>query len=256
MDPYLEGPAWESFHAAFIDDIGRQLAPRLRPKYMVRVERRFVADAGGSSEDLSIAAASTYPDVGVTARDANFSPPNQEGNVGVMEAPLQLATVLTARMPQRSLTILDVAERKLVAAIEVLSPSNKRPGGGREEYIERRENFLSASVHLIEIDLLRRGKRLPMIGPLPAMPYFAFVSRAAERPMTGIWPISLRDGLPMIPVPLLAGERDVLLELQAAFNNTYDTFGFDLELDYRKPPDFPLEGEDRQWAEMRVAASV
>jgi hypothetical protein len=254
MDPYLEGPAWESFHAAFIDDIGRQLAPKLRPKYVVRVERRFVADAMGTLDDLSIAEASTYPDVGIMQRDPSTLPPHHEGGVGVMEPPLQLATAITARSPQRSLTIVDVAERKLIAAIELLSPSNKRPGGGREEYIERRENFLAASVHLIEIDLLRRGARLPMIGTLPHTPYFAFLSRAGHRPMTGIWPISLRDALPMIPVPLLAGEADVPLDLQAAFNNSYDSFGFDLELDYRKPPAIPLDTDDRLWAETRLSA--
>ncbi len=252
MDPYLEGPAWESFHAAFIDDIGRQLAPKLRPKYVVRVERRFVADAGERLDELSIAERTRYPDVSVMRRHPDVALHHRQGGVGMLEPPLQLATVLTARSPQRSLNIVDVAERKLVAAIEVLSPSNKRPGGGREEYIERRENSLSASVHLIEIDLLRQGVRLPMIGDLPATPYFAFVSRAGQRPMTGIWPISLREALPTIPVPLLADEPDVRLDLQAAFNSSYDSFGFDLELDYEQPPVIPLEAADRQWADERT----
>ena len=147
---------------------------------------------------------------------------------------------------------MDVAERKLVAAIELLSPSNKRTGGGREEYIDRRDNFLSAGVHLIELDLLRRGTRLPMRDELPLAPYFAFVSRAENRPMAGVWPISLREALPTIPVPLLPGDADVALELQVALNQTYDAFGFDLELDYRKPPEVPLQAEDQAWADERL----
>ena len=56
-----------------------------------------------------------------------------------------------------------------MAAIELLSPSNKRVGGGREEYLERRDKYLNGDVHLIEIDLLRRGTRLPMRGALPSV---------------------------------------------------------------------------------------
>lgn len=191
MDPYLEGSAWESFHAAYIDEIGRQLAPKLRPKYLARVERS----------------------------------------------------------PKRSIAILDVVERRLVAAIELLSPSNKRVGGGREEYLQRRETFLVGNAHLIEIDLLRRGTRLPMAGPLPLADYFGFVSRAEVRPLTGVWPVSVRDMLPQLPIPLLPGDPDVPLDLQAALNVTYHAFGFDLELDYSKPPEIPLPGDDIAWAD-------
>jgi len=166
---------------------------------------------------------------------------------------MQLETIMGARAPQRSLAILDAEERRLVAAIELLSPSNKRVGGGREEYLERRDNFLSGEVHLIEIDLLRRGARLPMRGVLPSMPYFAFLSRAGCRPMTGIWPIGLRQTLPTILVPLLAGDADVPLGLQAAMTATYDAFGFDLEIDYQRPPQVPLLPEDAAWAQALLA---
>src|SRR5947209_14772918 len=49
--------------------------------------------------------------------------------------------VLTANLPEPiphiSVEIRDVAERRLVACIEVLSPTNKR-GTGREEYAAKR----------------------------------------------------------------------------------------------------------------------
>src|SRR5207244_464686 len=134
--------------------------------------------------------------------------PSQGGAALVLEPPMRLPTLLTARVPQRSVAILDAAGRRLVAAIELLSPSDKRVGGGREEYLERRENFLAGDVHLIEIDLLRRGTRLPMRGELPPVPYFAFVSRVGERPITGIWPVGIREPLPEIPVPLVPGSAD------------------------------------------------
>jgi hypothetical protein len=255
MDPYLEGPAWESFHAALIDDIGRQLAAKLRPKYLVRVERRFVADADATQDDLAIAPSSTYPDVAVLHRAPKIQPQSGPA-VGVIEPPMQLATVITRRAPQRSLSIVDVAERVLVSAIELLSPGNKRVGGGYEEYIERRDNFLASSVHLIEIDLLRRGTRVPMHDPLPAVPYFAFVSRAGNRPMTGTWPITLQEPLPEIPIPLLPGDQDATLALQVAFTETYDAFGFDLELNYSEPPPIPLANQDQAWVRPLLSALV
>jgi hypothetical protein len=147
----------------------------------------------------------------------------------------------------------DAVERRLVVAIELLSPSNKRVGGGREEYLERRDNYLNSDVHLIEIDLLRRGTRLPMRGVLPSVPYFAFLSRSGSRPMTGVWPTGLREALPEVPVPLLAGDPDVMLDLQAALSGAYDAFGFDMEIDYGQPPQVPLGADDAAWAAALLA---
>ena len=42
MDPYLEGALWTTFHFAFGAVIVRQLAPRLRPRYLVLPVERFV----------------------------------------------------------------------------------------------------------------------------------------------------------------------------------------------------------------------
>jgi hypothetical protein len=42
MDPYLEGSLWTTFHFAFGAEIVRQLAPRLRPRYLVLPVERFV----------------------------------------------------------------------------------------------------------------------------------------------------------------------------------------------------------------------
>src|SRR6266480_2219460 len=34
MDPYLEGTYWMTFHTQMIAEIARQLAPKLRPRYL------------------------------------------------------------------------------------------------------------------------------------------------------------------------------------------------------------------------------
>lgn len=106
-----------------------------------------------------------------------------------------------------------------------------------------------SSAHLIEIDLLRGGERVPMQQPLPPAHYFVVLSRAEKRPLVDVWPLTLRDRLPIVPIPLLAGDDDLPLALQAAFDATYDLLGCDLLIDYRQPPEQPLSDEDAAWVE-------
>lgn len=44
MDPYLEGSLWTSVHFALSAEIARQLAPKLRPRYLVLPAERFVLE--------------------------------------------------------------------------------------------------------------------------------------------------------------------------------------------------------------------
>ena len=243
MDPYLEGDDWTSFHTHFATEIGRQLTPKLRPKYVALPEKRFdVVD------ESALAIEAIYPDVGVAS--VTNPPLETSGAVGVT-APYLLQTVMEERAPHTWIEIRDAAGRRLVTTIEILSPWNKR-ASGREEYLDKRRNLLRSSSHLVEIDLLRRGRRLPMKDRLPAGSYYVFVSRAEQRPMVQVWPIALDHPLPTIPVPLLAGDADVVLDLQSAFQNVYDLCGFDLVLDYSQSPPVPFQGAEA----VRVAESL
>ena len=170
-----------------------------------------------------------------------------------LSIPLSLETVMPESVPVRTVEIRDVAERRLVTAIEVLSPTNKR-GRGRQEYLTKRRRILTSSAHLVEIDFLRRGHRVPMREPLPAAAYFVFRSRAERRPILDVWPIGLRDRLPTVSVPLLAGDADLELDLQLAFTSIYDFFGYDGAVRYDQRPEIRLGAEDVAWAEECVRA--
>ncbi len=55
-------------------------------------------------------------------------------------------------------------EQRLVTCIEVLSPSNKRPNTpGWDLYLRKRQSLLLGDTNLVEIDLLRGGRRMPML---------------------------------------------------------------------------------------------
>lgn len=250
MDPYLEGPLWTSVHVQLSVEIARQLAPLLRPRYVVRTPRRFVMSGAEGEEEIAISAAGLYPDVAVAETGAS-APAPRERSEGIAVAPLQVPTVMPELVPHVTVEIRDSSDHELVTAIEVLSPTNKR-GRGRRDYIARRNRFLLSTVHLMELDLLQEGDRVPMCDPLPDSPYFAFLSRGDRRPLTEVWPIALRDRLPALPIPLLAGDPDVRLDLQQAFNNMYDIFGYDLDIDYAQPPEVALKPHEWEWAQQII----
>jgi hypothetical protein len=65
----------------------------------------------------------------------------------------------------------------------------------------------------VEIDLLRGGRPMPLENR-PKCDYSVLVNRAEARPWAGFWPIDLRPRLPIIPIPLLPGDRDARIDLQ------------------------------------------
>lgn len=249
MDPYLEGSLWMSVHAQLTAEIARQLAPKLRPRYLALTSERVVlefSDANGAT------ASSFYSDIAV-ARGARQEP--TMGGTAIATAPIRLQTVVPIEVPCVSVEIRDTAERRLVAVIEVLSPTNKK--AGREEYLAKRHHLLLTPTHLLEIDLLHEGRRPPMREQLPNAPYFVFLSRGDQRPFTDVWPIRLQDSLPEVPVPLLPGDPDVALDLQQALSRVYDSIGYDLAINYREPPPVRLPPDDALWVErLLVSDSV
>lgn len=248
MDPYLEGALRTTVHFALSAEIVRQLAPQLRPRYLVLPAERFVME---TPESVAVTAVDMYPDVGVAAT-RSVAVTAQGTTIAV--APLELATIIPTPIPHVTLEIRDTANRQLVTAIEVLSPTNKR-GDGRQEYLAKRRRILLSTTHLLEIDLLRQGQRVPMQKSLPAVSYFIFLRRAEKRPITEIWPISLTAPLPVVPVPLLPPDKDVALDLQQVFTTTYDLLGYDLALDYTQPSEIPLPQADAAWTETRLRSA-
>src|SRR5207253_1846206 len=102
----------------------------------------------------------------------------------------------------KELKILDVHKQRVVTVLEILSPANKNPNQDRDTYLMKRNEYLATGINLIEIDLLRSGPRMPWVEPPPPKgDYYILVCRAPEFPKAGIWPLSIRDELPVVPVP-------------------------------------------------------
>ena len=80
-----------------------------------------------------------------------------------------------------------------------------------------------------------------------------FLHREEDRPDVGIWPLSIREPIPVVPVPLLQPDPDVPLDLGRAIRTIYDESAYDMRIDYSQPPprpDFPPG--DAAWIEAQA----
>ena len=94
-----------------------------------------------------------------------------------------------------------------------------------------------------------------MSKPLPNAPYYVYLCRSESRPLTEVWPVHLDQRLPEVPVPLLSGDPDVMLDLQDVLTNVYDLCAYDLELDYTQPPHVTLSPEEAAWVEEHLRSA-
>ena len=243
MDPYLEAPSlWPDVHTRLMTIIGEQLTPLLAPKYLAELQTQVVIDRLDDDPQVVL------PDVSVTSPDVSAGAPSAVAVAA--PAPVQVRVPLDVPTRLVSVYIRQRETARLVAVIELLSPVNKRRGKGRDEYLEKRRTFLTSPVHVIEIDLLRRYPRMPFDDPLPPAHYLVMVCKAGERPRSSVWPISVRQLLPTIPIPLLPPDPPVPLDLGQALRTAYERARYDLRVDYHKPPVPPLSPADAAWAEV------
>ena len=247
MDPYLESWIWGDFHSNMISALGEQLNDKLPRRYIANTELYVWREEPPRGDRLLIGG----PDIHV----ADQRPEASEGAaVSVVAAPVT-TTLPGVEGKQRYLRIVDGAERRIVTVVEMLSPSNK--GGHREAYRFKREEYIASGVNLFEIDLLRSGVRPPLGDPAPPVgDYYVLVSRAAERQLLRIWPVSIRDPLPPVPVPLDPGEPEILLDIRAAMDRVYDKGRYGEQLNYSKPPVPALREPDGSWARDLLASRV
>lgn len=247
MDPYLEGHLWPDVHNRLINAISEIIAPQIAPKYVARVETYTVEDTNPESE-VGI----TYPDVAILKHYRAEDPGTVYGSSSEITKPdAMIETTFTVRIP--AIQIRDIRKNRLITCIEILSPVNKRSPGW-QPYHEKRNDLHRSGVHLLEIDLLRRGKRhVPNLG-LPEHHYLFSLWRT-ETSKLAVWTNQVQQPLPVLPVPLKNPDPDVLLPLKQALDMIYQRGLYHLSIDYGKdpaPPDFSTA--EKKWMREVVKA--
>jgi hypothetical protein len=251
MDPYLEACGlWGDFHQHLIEKIYEHLADRVPERYVVRTaERSYVVLVESQAETRR----SMIPDVSVMAPRTRGKRP-KKGGAAVAEPagdaePVTMRAFIEEEHREAFVEIYETeVEPRLVTAVEVLSPTNKRPRSeGRDLYLRKRQSLLVGGVNLVEIDLLRGGERMPMLDPWPASPYVLLVARAYKTQSCRVWPAHFRRPLPSLPVPLTKPDADILIELQPIIEAIWQRARYSRSIDYRRPLTPPVADEDAAW---------
>lgn len=246
MDPYLERPTlWPEVHTRLIVALADFLGLILRPRYRVAVERRTYVSLMAPEELAGL------PDVAVIYAEAELPPAQRREETATLTMPVAAQVPLPEERRERYLEVRELAGGEVVTVIELLSPSNKRPGEGRRQYEKKRLRVLGRQTHLVEVDLLRGGEPMPVLvqGNGQKGPYRILVSRSDSRPRADLYLFSLRDPLPIFPLPLLRGDIEPLVDLGALLHDLYERAGYDMVIDYRNEPAPPLDEEDAAWVD-------
>jgi hypothetical protein len=241
MNPFLEqDDVWQDFHDRYIPALSDALSPQVSPQFFVKIEEHLFIHEPAAAQRHRLGSG----DVNVSQSPHKGSSP--KGGQGVLTAPARIVLPSVEFDKQTFLEIRDRQNRQLVTVIELLSPSNKRLGADRDQYRAKRANLLRSMAHLVEIDLLRGGPRLPL-EKAPDSDYYVMVSRAEERPIAEMWPLRLRDALPVIPIPLRPPWPDARLDLQEVLHAVYDR-AYYKDYIYDGTPQPPLNPDDGKWA--------
>ncbi|MEX2172025.1 MAG: DUF4058 family protein [Pirellulales bacterium] len=250
MDPYLEHPdLWPGVHSRLVVYLADQLQPMLGPRYIAAVEERVYLE--GPDRDI-------IPDVWLKRQ------PLSSGGTALAEAPADGCEVLIVpdlEIHETYVAILDRAtNQRIVTVIEVVSPTNKHSGPGRDSYLSKQHEVRYSETHLVEIDLLRDGHSVVAAPPhrlqrLGHYDYLACVERAGQRGRFEIYRRSLRDPLPTVSIPLAGDDPDIPLKLQDAIEKVYNAGSYRDRIRYSKPCYPPLSEELQNWATARIAAA-
>ena len=241
IDPFLEAQGcWPDFHARTITYCCDAIADRLPDPYLVRMaERIHLVERSAQAVKLM------RPDL-MVEHSGGFS--RVEGVAAVLDVePTTIPVAILEEVREVYLEIIHHPERTLVTVIELLSPDNKVEPG-HSQYVAKRQSVLRGPVHLVELDFLVGGRRMPMARPLPPGDAFATVARGDRRPDADVYAWSIRQALSAIRIPLLAPDPDIRLDLAAIYETTFERGRYARSIDYGSPLSIGLAPKDRAWA--------
>jgi hypothetical protein len=241
MDPWLEHPAlWPDVHMSLLSAIRDELAPRVAPKYTVALGRRTYLV---HPDDLVFV---EHSDIGLVS----VSPPRDKPAKTFREAvgAVDVEVLVNEEVTENYLEVHDVDTGLLVTALELLSPANKLHREHREDYERKRQRILDTRTSLVEIDLLRAGRPMPLAGSVPESDYRILISRGWQRPHAKLYAVDVRLPIPSVPIPLASGDDEPELQVGDVLHALYERARFDLRLRYDRRPEPPLPDDDAAWA--------
>jgi len=246
MNPFFE-QRWRDAHTMLIAYLRDGLQERLPADLVAAAEEETVTIGIGES-------ATTYrPDLQVRQPWMLKEPATTEV---AAPPPSAIATepirVFADAETERWIEIREATGR-LITVVEPLSPSNKLEAAERDRYRRKRRTFIGGGVNLVEIDLVRHGTPVFPEGIWNVLQragacYGVCVFRAAQPAAHEVYPIPLRERLPVIRVPLRPSDADVVLDLQPLIDQCHERGRYHL-LNYRVDLQPALTPEEAGWAD-------
>jgi hypothetical protein len=229
--PVEKRHSWDELHGMWPAAIVQQLYPIL-PAGFVAAPRVHL----GTAFEI---------DVSAYEQDEPAAPPktsDENGGVAVATwAPPQPTLTLETELPDQDEYEVRVYDdrygRRLVAAIEIVSPANKDRPESRRAFVAKAAALLQRDVcvSLVDVVTIRQfnlyadlleliGVSDPMLGPAPPGLYAVTVrwrKRPRRRPVLDAWfyPLTLGQGLATLPI-WLDVDLGVLLNLETSYEAT------------------------------------
>lgn len=246
MDPYLEAH-WRDVHSKIVTYAADRLNSLLPTDLAASVEERVAVEADVNEEHHFA------PDVRIIEPQAVTEGEEEEAPGGIaVAAPLRLLAQVEP-ITERFIRVIEAGTERLVTVIEFVSPTNKR-GQGLYEFRAKRGELLAAGVNYVEIDLVREGDWRALLRPHTCgkrgiSTYRVTVRLPSDPGAVYLYPLSLRQRLRPIPIPLRRKDPEVQLDLQELVDLAYTNGRYARRLDYTKPLDPPLHPDDAAWAQ-------
>lgn len=240
IHPFLESQGfWPDFHATFLNYLREAVSDRLPEDYEARLDERVQLSSGEPGEPGRL----IRPDLAITQQPGRRG----AGSTTLLLEPESIETLIVDDERVPFLKILHRPDRNLITVVELLSPANKEEPS-RRDYISRRNAILQQPVHLVELDFLKAGQRLPMKRAPRAADFHAVVGRHETRPDSLVYSWTVRDPLPSLPIPLKGDDPDVVVPLGEVYAIAFDRGRYQRSIDREGALGQAWPEEDRDWA--------
>lgn len=228
--PVKDRHTWDSLHAMWPAMIVRELFDILPAGYVAAPGVHF-----GKTVEIDVSTFASDEPTGIGLLKGTG-----DGGVATAAPPEPTLTLETdlSEQDEFEVRVYDVEQgRQLVAAIEIVSPSNKDRPENRRAFVAKVAALLQKDVCVSVVDLvtIRQfnlyadlleliGGTDPQLGPTPPHLYSVTIrsrKRFKKRPLLDLWyyPMTLGQPLPTLPI-WLADDRSVLLPLEHCYEET------------------------------------
>jgi hypothetical protein len=253
MNPFME-QRWRDVRVRLIGFSLEALGSELPDNYTA-IGEEHVNVTGGASRTY-------HPDVAIMEESWKRGLPpvwTPDHDAALESSVAKPVVVQVESVPERWVEVRN-DNGELVTVIEIISPTNR--DSGRGAYITKRNDLIAANVNIVEIDLLRAGRRLVDMDPYAygeqfpdaGEHYTVCTTRAGFADRREIYICKLRERLPVIRIPLRLGDPDVPLDIQQMVDRCYAT-GRYWKLDYKRSLEPALPADDQNWISEKLRAA-